>query len=228
MSFPLNGVLVQLFRATRDLPTPVAQALDAWRALPTPAADTPLERTRLVVLNVETVGFDARRAVLRALGAVAIEDGRTISKNVFAAALSVPPHDEAPPASDMPAEALGALLGFIGKAPIVAFHAAVAQTVLERVLRAELGVTLTNPWIDLAPLARALAPQAQLPYPGLDNWLRHFGLPALVRDHALDDARVTAELFQILLQRATARGVASLAQLNAVARTQQRTATGVG
>jgi DNA polymerase-3 subunit epsilon len=215
-----HDILRQLFRSTHALPPPVLQALAAWRALPAVPADTPLAQAHLVVVNIETAGFDARRAALRALGAVAIDNAQ-VSEEFVAP-------DESPGAGEIPLAALSAWLGLIGKGPVVAFHAAFAQAVLDRVLRDRLGVTLTNPWIDLAPLARALAPRAQLPHPGLDSWLRHFGLRPLVRDHALHDARVTADLFLILLQRATARGAVSLAQLDALARPARRNATEVG
>jgi len=231
--------LVQLFRATRDMPTPVAQAIDAWRALPAVADETPIGQGRFVVVNVETAGFDARRARLLALGAVLIENTRVVAQEVFVSVLRYawPAHDDLVEhgvtsgmqrAGEPPQEVLSAFLTFVGKTPCVAFHAAFTQTVLDCALRAELGAQLANPWIDLAPLARTLVPEAQLAGPGLDDWLRHFGLRVLVRDHALHDAQVTAELFAVLLQRATARGLLSLSQLSAAARPSQQVAMGVG
>jgi DNA polymerase-3 subunit epsilon len=231
--------LVHLFRQKTDLPESVAERLDAWRALPAAAHDTPLERARLVVVDVETSGLDPRRDRLLSIGAVVIENMRLAPQYTFSAVL----RNETPstrenilvhgltPSAQAAGEArdyaLSEFLSFIGKWPCVAFHAAFDRAVLERALRIELGVHLDNPWLDLAPLARGLVPETKLPQGTLDDWLAYFRLRAHVRHNAVHDAQVAAELLLILLQRAQARGITTLAQLVAAAEKELPTGGGI-
>src|SRR5207247_6802040 len=111
--------------------------------------------------------FDARRNQLLALGVVAIEALRPAPGAPFGAVFGrdvtvkrdqvlirrVMPTQAA---DENPEEILSDLIAFVGKAQCLAFHAPFVQTVLARTLRAELGVQLPNPWIDLAQLARKL------------------------------------------------------------------------
>lgn len=119
-------------------------------------------------------------------------------------------------------------LEFIGKQPLVAFHAGFDQAMLGRDLRETLGVRLPNAWIDLAWLAPALVPEARLPQAGLDEWLAYFGLRAHARHRAVDDALATGELFLILLKRAQAGGLETVGSLLAAAGEHQRKVSGGG
>lgn len=224
--------LIQLFRPKTDLPTPIARAVDAWRALPVIADDTPLERARFVVVDVRSNSFDVRRGRLLGLGVVAIENLRVLPGEAFSAALGSPlePADGLDSVSAAGAEAEDALaeyLAFAGKSPCAALHSVFAQTVLDRALRTELGVQASTPWIDLARLAPQLFPEMS-PRGGVDDWLRHFGLRALVRDNLLHDAQVTGGLLLILLERALARGITTLGALHAAARAPDKVCHGSG
>lgn len=208
--------LIQLFPPKIDLPTPLARAIDVWRALPVVADDTPLDRTRFVVVDVMSNSFDARRGHLLGLGAVAIEHLRVVSGDAVSLVLpslaADADGDEMAPETE---EALSEFLAFAGKSPCAAVHAAFAQTVLDRSLRAELGVQTSNPWIDLARLAPQLFPEVPPRRSGVDGWLRHFGLRVLVRDNPPHDAQVAAGLLLILLERALACGITTLGALRA-------------
>mgnify|MGYP000870030762 CR=1 FL=1 len=61
----------------RDLPelTPLQQQRRARLAAPAVLDETPLQRQRIVVLDLETSGLNLQRDQLLAIGAVVIEDG---------------------------------------------------------------------------------------------------------------------------------------------------------
>jgi DNA polymerase-3 subunit epsilon len=227
-----------LFRPKIELPQALARAVEAWRALPQCRDGAAIGETRFVVVDVETSGLDPWRDRLLSLGAVAVERMRLTPREGFSAILRNPwpstrenvvVHGLTPTrqaAGEIPDRALGDFLAFIGKSPCVAFHADFDRIVLDRALRAELGVRLSNPWIDVAQLAPALFPEARLVGGALDDWLGYFRLRALTRHDAAHDAHATAELLLVLLARAGARGIATLAQLRAAAHGQERITTG--
>ena len=230
--------LTQLFRSRQTLPDPIADALATWRAVPGVSDSTALTELRFAVIDVETSGLNPRRDRLLSIGAVPVERMQIVPHAAFNAVLrneapttreNVLVHGLTPTrqaAGETPAQALSDFLGFVGKAPCVAFHAEFDRTVLDRALRAELGVRLPNPWLDAAQLAPALFPEARLLRGTLDDWLAYFRLRMQARHDAIHDAHATAELLLILLARAGARGITTLAQLRAAARTHMRIITG--
>jgi DNA polymerase-3 subunit epsilon len=221
--------LARLFRPRAELPEEIRRRLDAWRDQPETGDATPLDALRLVVVDVETTGLDARRDRLLAIGACAIEGRRLAAGAALEVLLR---HDEASPRANILVHGIGpqeqargqateqallAFLEFAGHSPLVAFHAPFDQVVLGRALRETLGARLPNPFIDLAYLAPRLVPEARLKQAGLDDWLDYFRLRAHTRHRAVHDALVTAELCLILLDRARAAGLGTLAQLRAAA-----------
>jgi len=223
-----------------ELPPGFAERLAAWRDRPAVDERLPLADGRYIVVDVETSGLNPRRDLLLAIGAVPVEGGRlrpgegfevVIRSTEWVARDSILIHGigpQAQAAGTEPVEALTAFLDYIGKDPLVAYHAPFDQVVLERALRQTLGLDLPNPWLDLAWLAPALVPDAGLPRAGLDAWLEHFGLRALVRHRATDDAFVTAELLLVLLARARQAGTMTFHDLRAVAERRARLTTGGG
>lgn len=221
--------LARLFRPRTELPEEIQRRLDVWRHLPDTDDATPLDALRLVVVDVETTGLDPRRDRLLAIGACAIEGGKLAAGAALEVLLK---SEEASPRANILVHGIGpqeqargqaaepallAFLEFAGHAPLVAFHAAFDQAVLGRALRETLGVRLPNPFIDLAHLAPKLVPEARLKHAGLDDWLDYFRLRVHARHRAVHDALATAELGLILLDRARAAGIESLAQLRAAA-----------
>lgn len=229
--------LVQLFRPKTELPPAVVETLDAWRALPVVPPDSDIAETRFVIVDVETSGLNPRRDALLSIGAVVVEGMRLAPRYTFSAVLRNPTpssrdnilvHGLTPSmqkAGEPPEQALSEYLRFIGKAPCVAFHAGFDRIALDRALRRTLGVRSDNVWLDLARLAPALVPEAHLTQASLDDWLAHFRLQAHVRHNAVHDAQVAAELFLILLARATARGVKTLGALHEIAAVPDRFTT---
>ncbi|HEX7044730.1 MAG TPA: 3'-5' exonuclease [Burkholderiales bacterium] len=230
--------VVHLFRPRAELPARAAAVVDAWRALPAVPEAVALADTRFVVVDVETSGLNPRRDRLLSIGAVAVERMKLAPQYTFGAVLrnEVPSTREnvalhgltpAAQAAGEPRElALAEFLAFVGRSPCVAFHADFDRTVLERALRLELGVRFDNPWLDLARLAPALAPEGRRVRGSLDDWVAHFRLRVHARHNAVHDAQVTAELFLILMARANVRGVATLAALRALDADHARTMGG--
>ncbi|MBI3777329.1 MAG: 3'-5' exonuclease [Gammaproteobacteria bacterium] len=232
--------LARLFRPQIELSPALAERVRAWREQPAASEKAGLSQARFIVVDVETSGLDMRRDRLLSVGACAVEALRLRAGENYATILrrgetnerdnilihGIGPQAQA--AGEVPEESLMGFLEFAGRHPLVAFHASFDQTMLDRALRAALGVRLSNPWLDLAHLGPALFPEARLAHAGLDDWLDHFGLRAHARHRALDDAFATAELFLIMLARARARGLTSVSALLAAGEQQARLVPGGG
>lgn len=230
--------LTRLFRPQAELPAGYAQRVSTWRELPAVRDSEPLTQTRFIVVDVETSGLDTRKDRLLSIGACAVEALRLRVGKSYETILQREEASErenilihgigpqAQAAGRPPEESLMEFLEFAGRHTLIAFHAGFDQAMLGRDLRQTLGVRLPNPWIDLARLAPALAPEARLPQASLDDWLGYFGLRAHARHRAVDDAFVTAELFLVLLARARARGLTTASMLQAACEQQARLVPG--
>jgi DNA polymerase-3 subunit epsilon len=104
-----------------------------------------------------------------------------------------------------PAQALQAFTDFAGASPLLAFHSAFDQTLIERHVRQVLGRRLPNRWLDVADLCAVThdAVRART----LDDWLGHFGIPCLARHQASADALATSELMLRIWPRLAPQGV---------------------
>ena len=187
---------------------------------------------RWVVLDVETSGLDTRHDRLLAIAAIALRiDGSATPRidlaDSFEAVLrqAVAPADKdnillhgigvgEQRAGAPAAEVLAAFEHWVADAPLIAFHAAFDQSMIQRSMKSVLGRTLANPWLDLEPVADVLHPG--LGGRALDDWLAHFGIECAVRHQAAADTLATAELLLRLWPAARAQhatGFASLGQL---------------
>jgi DNA polymerase III subunit epsilon len=177
------------------------------------------------VVDVESSGLDVRSDRLVAIGAVALEAGRiAIGRELYVVLRQDEPssrenvlvhgigHGEQR-AGIEPAAALDAFAAFVGDAPLVGFNAAFDAAMIERAHR-QLGRRwLGRPWLDLALLAPAIDDSGAPLRTSLDEWLARFGIVVAQRHHALADALATAQLAQVLLRRAAARGLTTIGQL---------------
>ena len=171
----------------------------------------PIDEQRWVVLDVESSGLDAQRDRLLAIAAVAVRvhgghasialgdsfevvlqqsalPGLPDKPNILLHGIGVAAQGQ----GTDPELALQNLAQFVGSSPLVAFHAAFDQTLIERACQAALGRKLPNAWLDLEPLAAVLF--AQVKARALDEWLAHFNIRCAVRHQAAADALATAEL----------------------------------
>ena len=195
---------------------PAAQPLDS----------TPIERARLVVLDLETSGLDLQRDEILSIGAVAISNGVLHMADQYECTVFRPNHrpseatvlHEIAPShiqSGQPVEeALGGFMRFAGTSVLFAFHAGFDQHMLSRGLRKDLGHRLQHRFLDVAAMAPMLFPDAAQQCSTLDDWQQHFGLANNERHNACADAQVTAEILLILLNRLARQGTNTLAELN--------------
>ena len=197
--------------------------------------DTALNQTgRWVVVDTETSGLDPEHDRLLAIGAVAVDDDGILLDDSFeivlkgdragdAANIVVHGIGHGAQAAGVPVRgALEAFRAWAADAPRVGFHTDFDRAVL-RVAFAGAGLPADDrPWLDLAPLAGALVPEAYR-YGGrsLDDWLAAFGIECTIRHNAASDALATAELLLRLRAIAAKQGTRGFAALVKAARAQK-------
>jgi DNA polymerase III subunit epsilon len=189
---------------------------------------------RWVVVDTETSGLDPERDRLLAIGAVAVDDDGILLDDSFeivlkgdrsgdAANIVVHGIGHGATAAGVPVHgALEAFRTWAGEAPRVGFHTDFDRAVL-RVAFAGAGLPANDrPWLDLAPLAGALVPEAYR-YSGrsLDDWLAAFGIECTIRHNAASDALATAELLLRLRAMGAKQGAHGFAALVKAARAQK-------
>jgi DNA polymerase-3 subunit epsilon len=202
--------------------------LDHWRA-------PPVDDNRWVVLDVESSGLDPARDDLLAIAALALRfadgtprlcladsfevvlrrDRAQVDKaNILVHGIGV----GAQRSGVEPAPALRAFGQWLGTSPLIAFHSAFDETLIQRAMHAVLGQRLRNPWVDLAQLAEVAAPKVRAK--SLDEWLVQYSITCAVRHQAAADTLATAELLLRLwpalrpqLPKAAPPGFAALRRL---------------
>ena len=221
--------LLRRLRYARLAPAHAA-ALEAYGDRPTLDPAAPLHDLRLVVVDVETTGLRPYRDRLLAIGAVSVDHGlirlddtfeTTIRQDAPSAPENILVHgiDGATQTSGVDAaEALIAFLGFVGKAPLVAFHADFDRVFVTRAMRAALRATPDNVWLDLAELAPAIFPEHAEKAQTLDDWTAIFGIENCARHEAVADAVATAQLLQVVLGRAAQLRISRFGELAARAK----------
>ena len=230
------NLLSSLFGArTRDQPpdSQAAAAIARWRALEPANLRVPLATQTWLVVDVETTGLDTRRDHLLAIGAVLMKGASICIEHSFEVVLK----QAAASSTDNilihrigggeqidGVDAVAALVAFLDyaqKFPCVAFHAPFDEAMLKRACDQHLGVDFSPPFIDLAFLGTALCADAPPGLQSLDDWVGHFDIAIGVRHHAVADALGTAQLFQVLLQRAAVQKITSAESLFRIAQDQR-------
>jgi len=188
---------------------------------------------RWIMLDVETTGLDPSADQLLAIAAVALRFTPTTGRLevVVGDSFEIVLRQDTPSAKDnilihhigvqaqsegiAPAEALEQFRVWAGAAPLLAFHAAFDQAMIERALRRFHLPLLANEWLDIEPIARLVGGNTKAR--ALDDWLTHFGIECAVRHQAASDAFATAELL-LRLWPATRQEANSWTQLRKLAR----------
>ena len=204
-----------------------------------PARTRPL---RWAVLDVEASGLDPRRDRLLAIAAVGLRvddpvapaidladsfevvlrqpEVATDKVNILVHGIGVGAQREGLD----PRLALEAFAAWLGDSPLVAYHSAFDETLIQRAMQAVLGRRLANPWLDLAPVAAIVHPDVKAR--ALDDWLAHFAIPCAVRHQAASDTLATAELllrlWPAIRQQCAETGFDDLMRLAAQQRWLQR------
>lgn len=215
MSFSLRGLL----RKSPLLDAESKRRIGAWKSLKNAALDVPLAQTHWLVVDTETSGLDVKKDRLISIGAVIIEGctlrmGRSfhvvIRQEAVSATQNILVHgigDHAQSSGAAHAHALAEFLAYAGRMPMVGFHVQFDAAILQRDMRAQLGVKFSPPCLDLASLAPALFPELAGKLHTLDDWLAQFGIELHARHDALADAFGTAQLMLVMLEKSRQQGL---------------------
>jgi DNA polymerase-3 subunit epsilon len=166
--------------------------------------------SRWAVVDVEATSIDARTATLLAIAALAVtvqpggvprialgdsfevvlrQANLPVDKaNILLHRIGVQTRRE----GIEPRAALGAFERWLGESPLVAFHSAFDEKMLERAMRKFCQRTLPNAWLDLEHVAEVVHPEVRART--LDDWLELFRIECAVRHQAAVDTLATAEL----------------------------------
>jgi DNA polymerase III subunit epsilon len=208
-------------------------AVAAYQALPKTDLNAKLDQQRFVVVDVESTGLDVHSDCLIAIGAISVAQGTIWLDRGFEVVLQ----QDAPSSIDNilihgidgttqtqgrdPTTALLDFLGYLGNAPLVAYHAPFDQTMIDKATVKFLGIKVSNPWIDLAYVAPALYPELAKGMQSLDHWTPRFNIVNASRHNAVADALATAQLLSVLLARAQQREGDRLRDLLALEKAQR-------
>ena len=212
--------------------SPGIASLFRWLGNGARPATAPLGRW--VVVDTETAGLDPDRDPLLAIGGVAVDDdGIRLDDSFEIVVRSAPAGDaaniavhgigHAAQAAGTPAPAaLAAFSDWAAAAPHVAFHADFDRVVLRNAFTLAGLPAAKVAWLDLAPLAAALAPDSEAKRGrSLDDWLAALGIECTLRHNAAADALASAELLLRLRAMAARQGRIGFDALVRTARQQK-------
>ena len=180
--------------------------------------DAPVNETRWVVLDVETSGLDIHRDRLLAIAAIAMrvdwttktlridlgdsfevvlyQDEVSSKDNILLHGIGVQQQRD----GMNPALALHAFTDFIGDSPLLAFHAAFDQAMIDRFAHKHLHHRLSNRWVDIDHLCAVTYEDVSAR--ALDDWMAYFGISCAVRHQAAADTMAECELIQRIWPKA--------------------------
>ena len=176
------------------------------------AAAPAVNQTRWIMLDVETSGLDMHKDRLLAIAAIAMQvDWQTGSLGVdlgdsFEVVLQqceISNKDNillhgigAQRQRDGldPTLAMQSFASFVGNAPLLAFHAAFDQRMINRYAHQYLGLKIPNPWVDVDHLCAVTYEGVRAR--ALDDWMAYFGIHCAARHQAAADTLAECELLQ--------------------------------
>ncbi|MDB4868536.1 MAG: hypothetical protein JWR03_2869 [Cohnella sp.] len=188
--------------------------------------ETPLEELEAIVFDLETTGFHPYNGdEIISIGAVAIRGGQFLETESFYRLVNpkrrIPRHiteltgitnEMAVNAPDL-MQGLHDFLDFAGKRVLLAHGSGHDKAFLNSAFWRTSKVTLTHRVVDTMMIAKWLEPQRE-DY-GLDGLLETYGIENTGRHHALQDSRMTAELYFAFLKIIRSRQVSTLGDLYA-------------
>ena len=208
--------------ANRVSLAPAQQAtIDDWHRLSAADLAVAHEQQRYVVVDVETSGLNMKKDRLISIGAIALREGRLDFSDAFQVVLrqaQLSTHanilihgigGSAQSGGVDPVEGLLAFLQYVGKSPLVAYHAFFDQSMIGKAMREYLGMELDQPWIDLAWVLPDFYSFRGDMNVALDDWLHHFGIENILRHNAVSDAYATAKLLQVAIAGGQPKGANS-------------------
>lgn len=201
------------------------RTLSAWWASKSAATPPAPSARRWVVVDVESSGLDAARDRLLAIAAVAVHFDEAFMRprielgDAFEVLIRQPePQTQQVDKANIlihgigigaqrsglpPDQALQAWEAYAADSPLVAYHSAFDQTMIDRASRAARGRVLPNPWLDLEPVAALVHDDPRRR--ALDHWLQRHGIHCLLRHQAAADTLATAQLLLSLWPAVRAR-----------------------
>lgn len=191
-----------------------------------PMLETPLAEIEYVVFDLETTGFYPTNGdEILSFGAVRMIGTQIEESKCFYSLVNpkrkVPvaiteltgiTNEMAESAPDL-MQTLHDFMEFIGKRLLIAHASGHDKQFLNAALWKTSRVNLNHRVLDTMLVGKWLEPK-QENY-SLDNLLQSNGIPITNRHHALDDARMTAQLWQIYLKRIQAKQIVTLGELYA-------------
>jgi len=182
-----------------------------FASVPLPADQTPARELRLLAVDVETTGLDARTDRVLSIGYVPVDGerivlsgaGHVVVRQDAEVGQSAAIHritDDELAAGQSPQEALVELLTALRGRVLLAHHAAIERDFLRAMTRQAWGAALPLTTIDTMQLQYRLLTRGfdDEPAPGsLRLWRarQQYGLPDYRAHHALTDALACAELY---------------------------------
>jgi DNA polymerase-3 subunit epsilon len=216
--------LARLFGRNRVvLDEDAARRVAAWRALPeTKGREHDAAAGRFVVVDVETTGLNLAKDRLISIAAIAMtgrqirlgetyetilkQDAASAKENILLHGIGGTAQTE----GESPVDALLGFLEFVGKDPLVAYHAAFDEGMSRKAVQKYLGLKFQHRWLDLAFVAPGLYPELATRFRALDDWTGYFDIPNYARHNAMADSLATAQLGLIVFNRAQQKGVGTL------------------
>lgn len=190
--------------------------------LPRPRGHFAADEDRWVMLDVETSGLNPRRDRLLAIAAIALRVDwarKRLSVDLGDSFEVVLRQEEVTAAKDnillhgigvqrqregvAPEAALQAFADYVGRSPLLAFHAAFDQAMITRHARLHLAQVPPNPWVDIEYLCAVTHENVKAR--SLDEWMRHFGIACAVRHQAAADTLAECELLLRVWPRVAAQ-----------------------
>ena len=173
------------------------------------------------MLDVETSGLNPKHDRLLAIAAIGIQidwPSQTLQINLGDSFEAVLQQDHASSHANIllhgigvqeqraglaPTQALLAFRQFVANSPLLAFHCAFDEAVIQRnMIQHHLG-KLSNPWLDLDHLCAVTSEGVRAR--ALDDWLHHFKIECSVRHQAAADTLAECELLQRIWPRIAAQ-----------------------
>ena len=182
---------------------------------------TPPNENRWVMLDVETSGLNPKHNRLLAIAAIGIQidwPSQTLQINLSDSFEAVLQQDHASSHANIllhgigvqeqraglaPAQALQAFRQFVDNSPLLAFHCAFDEAVIQRHMIQHHLDKLCNPWLDLDHLCAVTSVGVRAR--ALDDWLHHFKIECSVRHQAAADTLAECELLQRIWPRIAAQ-----------------------
>lgn len=181
----------------------------------------PIRKLNVVVFDIETTGFYPDKGdQIISLGAIKILEGRICHDECFYSLVrydqALPPEiveltglseeqlKMAPPLADV----LIKFFEFVKDMPLVAHHANHEKSFLRHSCWKLFRTLFKHKILDTSFLYRVAEPEAGLSK--LEELCEHNGIPVIDRHHALGDAKLTAQLWCLLSEKAQDAGCANL------------------